>query len=311
MKELAIGIDIGGTNTVIGIVDKSGNLYSEKKITTKGYGNFESYLNVIFLLIQNELSAIKETFRLSGIGIGAPNGNYYKGTIEHAANLEWKGILPIAEKFKKQFKVPIHITNDANAAALGEKIYGGAKNMKHFIVITIGTGLGSGIVINGNLLYGADGFAGEMGHTTAIVDGRLCGCGRKGCLETYVSATGIVRTYQELLSENQIIQKQVNNSEEIYRLALLGNASAIKAFDYTANILGKALADAVAYFSPEAFFITGGLAEAGDLLIKPTKTYMEENLLEIYKNKIMVLQSELQGSFSAILGASALVWNEY
>lgn len=315
MKEIVTGIDIGGTNTVFGIVDRTGNILSEHKISTKGYKNVQKYIHELSLMIKKEISLLSEDYELKGIGIGAPNGNFFRGTIEYAANLEWKGIIPIADLVKEHFDVPVFVTNDANAGALGEMLYGGAKGMNDFIFITLGTGLGSGIVTGGKLLYGHDGFAGEIGHTNVIPDGRLCGCGRKGCLETYASATGIVKTSVELLeqiNEESLLRVTGFNisSENIYKAALKGDAIALKAFDFTAEILGKALADSVAYLSPEAIFMFGGLSNAGDLLLKPVKKYMEDNLLEICKNKVRILKSQLSGNNAAILGEGALVWQE-
>ncbi|MCF6366149.1 MAG: ROK family protein [Bacteroidales bacterium] len=314
MKEVAIGIDIGGTNTVFGIVDKSGRIIAEDKMLTKNYINFEDYIFALSTLIKKNLSKLNENYGLQGIGIGAPNGNYYNGTIEHAVNLNWKGILPLAKMIKNNFDVPVFVTNDANAGALGEKLYGGAKNMNHFIFITLGTGLGSGIVTNGKLLYGCDGFAGEIGHTNAIPDGRLCGCGKKGCLETYVSATGIVKTAYQFLKETKekSILRNIPefSSKDIFDAAVKKDRIALQIFDYTSEILGKSLADSVAYLSPQAIFLFGGLANAGNLLLKPAKQYMEENLLEVYKNKVNILPSQLEGNSAAVLGASALVWDE-
>ncbi len=314
MKQITIGIDIGGTNTVFGIVGESGKILSKNKMSTRGHADFETYIKALSSLIRRDLSLFKENIELKGIGIGAPNGNYYRGTIEYAANLDWKGILPIADVVKKQFGVPVFVTNDANAGALGEKLYGGAKEMNHFIFITLGTGLGSGIVTNGKLLYGHDGFAGEMGHTNAISNGRLCGCGKKGCLEAYASATGIVITAKELLEdskEDSLLRNKIEiSSKDIFDAAKKSDILALKIFNYTAKILGKSLADSVAYLSPQAIFLFGGLANAGDLLLKPTKQYMEDNLLEIYKNKVKISPSQLEGNTAAILGASALVWEK-
>ncbi|MCD4794324.1 MAG: ROK family protein [Bacteroidales bacterium] len=316
MKEIVIGIDIGGTNTVFGIVDRVGNILSEQKLSTKGYKNVQKYVDELSSVIKKEFLLLNKEFALKGIGIGAPNGNFYKGTIEHAANLEWKGIIPIADLVKEQFDVPVLITNDANAGALGEKLYGGAKNMNDFIFITLGTGLGSGIVSNGKLIYGHDGFAGEIGHTIAVPDGRECGCGRKGCLETYASATGIVRTAKEILkqSSGNSLLRNIDlgelSSKLIYEKAKLGDELAKSVFDFTSEILGKSLADAVAYTSPEAVFLFGGLANAEDLLLKPVKDYMEKNLLSIYKNKVKILPSVLKNGQAALLGAAALIWTE-
>lgn len=311
-KKIAIGIDIGGTNTVFGIVNKSGKVFSEYKLSTTGHSSLQTYINELCLQIKNQLQLLENDFELIGIGIGAPNANYYKGTIEHAANLDWKGVLPFTDMIKEHFNVPVYITNDANAAALGEKIYGGAKNMNDFIFVTLGTGLGSGIFANGNLIYGHDGFAGELGHINSIPNGRTCGCGKKGCLETYVSATGIVNTaidFLEKIDEDSILRSIKNiSSKDIYEAAIEGDIIALTIFDFTANVLGIALADAVAILSPEAIFLFGGLANSGDLILNPTKEYMEDNLLEVFKNKINIQLSELDSGQAAILGASALVF---
>lgn len=314
--ELSVGIDIGGTNTAFGIVDKQGYIIQENSIRTKGYKDIYHYVDVLSTEIKTLLEKTNKSYTLKGIGIGAPNGNYYKGTIEEAPNLEWKGTVYLADMMKDQFNIPTWLTNDANAAALGEMIYGGAKNMKDFLFITLGTGVGSGIVSNGQLIYGHDGFAGELGHVIVIENGRQCGCGRFGCLETYTSATGITRTAIELLENERLssslkkIEKQNLTSKDIYDAAKQGDKIALQCFEKTVDILGKALANAVAFTSPEAIFIFGGLAKAEDLLLKPLKQKMEDHLLSIYKNKVKILPSELEGSKAAILGASALVWKE-
>lgn len=252
--------------------------------------------------------------QIAGIGIGAPNGNYLKGTIEHAPNLAMKGIVPLADLVGAYFDVPVYLTNDANAAALGEHIYGGAKNLRHFIMITLGTGVGSGIYIDGRMVYGHDGFAGELGHTTVIPNGRQCNCGKKGCLETYCSANGLRRTVFELLANNiedsplrQLSFNEVT-SHKIYEFAMEGDTIANKAFEITGDILGKGLADAVAFSSPEAIFIFGGLANAGEILFNPLRISFENNLLPIFRNKIEIRKSELEAGTAAIVGASALVW---
>lgn len=250
-----------------------------------------------------------------GVGVGAPNGNYYNGTIENPPNLNW-GLVNVKEDIKKYINVPVAVTNDANAAALGEMKFGAAKDMKNFVEITLGTGLGSGIVVNGELVYGHDGFAGELGHTNVKQNGRLCGCGNKGCLETYVSAPGIKRTVFKLLSivksESNLRDVSFNNldSKIIYDAAREGDIIALEAFDYTARILGLALADTVAYLSPEAIILFGGLANAGDLIIAPVKHYMEENLFGAFKNKVKIIPSGLPEGDAAILGSSALIWHE-
>ncbi len=317
MRQITIGIDIGGTNSVIGVVDKQGTVICHESVLTANYNTAELFVDECAKVITKLLKTIPEKSELIGIGIGAPNGNYYKGTIEFAPNLKWKGIIEFVNLFKSHFDVPTFLTNDANAAALGELIYGGAKGMKDFIVITLGTGLGSGFVVNGNLVYGHDGFAGELGHTIVFPDtGRQCGCGRKGCLETYCSATGIVRTVIELLEESdedselRAYKKEKITSKLIAEAAQRGDVLANSAFDYTAKILGMKLADTVAITSPEAIFLFGGLAQSGDLILKPTKNYMEKYMLPIFKNKVKLLHSSLEGASAAILGASALVLSE-
>lgn len=316
-REAVVGIDIGGTFTKFGIVDKEGNCYFEGSVPTQSDENesVEAYVANLSTKIKSVIANFPD-LEIRGLGIGVPNGNYYKGTIEHAANLKWKGIVPLADLFRQYFTVPVVLTNDANAAAIGEMVYGGAKNMRDFIVITLGTGLGSGIVANGHLLYGHDGFAGELGHVTVYPEGRVCGCGRRGCLETYVSATGIKRTVFELLAQSMVdsplrnIPYQELTAENIAKYAQLGDRIALEAFDFTAKILGQKLADAVAFTSPEAIFIFGGLAKAGDLLLAPTRKYFEESLLPVYRNKIKILLSEMTEVNAAVLGAGALAWSE-
>jgi glucokinase len=318
MKEVVLGIDIGGTFTKYGIVDRDGNCLMQNSIATnsgESTDSAEGFIAEASKILKNDLLKFKD-ITLKGIGIGAPNGNYYKGTIEDAANLKWKGIVPFVDIFKKYFDVPIVLTNDANAAAIGEKIYGNAKDLDDFLVVTLGTGLGSGFVSNGELIYGHDGFAGELGHTTVRHNGRQCGCGRKGCLETYVSATGIKRTVFRLLAESMEESELRNVSfndltaEMITKAAKRGDKIAQEAFLYTASILGQKLADAVAITSPKAIFLLGGLAKAGDLILKPTKESLENNLLTIYKNKVQVLLSGMVDLDVAIMGAAALVWKE-
>jgi glucokinase len=315
MKEVVIGIDIGGTNTKFGIVDRSGHCYCEGNIATNSSNGVEEYIAVLANTLNSKMAEFKD-LNLNGIGIGAPNGNYYKGTIENAANLKWKGIVPFVELFKKYFKVPVVLTNDANAAAIGEMVYGAAQEMRDFIVITLGTGLGSGIVSNGRLIYGHDGFAGEIGHTIVRHNGRQCGCSRQGCLETYVSATGIKRTVYKLLADSledsslRSVSFNELSADMITTAALKGDKIAIQAFEYTGSLLGQKLADSVAHTSPEAIFLFGGLAKAGDLILNPTRQHLEKNLLPIYKNKIKVLLSGLAEINAAVLGAGALVWNE-
>ncbi|MCX6168495.1 MAG: ROK family protein [Ignavibacteriales bacterium] len=314
-KKVAIGIDVGGTNTVFGFVDEVGECIYEASILTHADQNADQLFSRLFKKIDDDFKKYSDAYELVGIGIGAPNANYYKGTVELPPNLNW-GVVNVLDIIKKYSPLPSAITNDANAAAIGEMIFGAAKGMKDFIVITLGTGLGSGIVVNGQLVYGADGFAGEIGHTIVDPNGRECGCGRKGCLETYASASGIRRTIFELIcitnipSELRDMSFNQLTAKDIADAANRGDKLALAAFDYTAKILGLKLADSVAYLSPEAIILFGGLALAGDLIFVPTKRYMEEFILNIFKNKVKLLPSLLPGAHAAILGASALIWNE-
>lgn len=317
MKELVVGIDIGGTNSVYGLVDRDGNMYGEGVIPTKKYPDFDQYLEELYIGIQDLLRQLDIEYELVGIGIGAPNANYYNGTIENAANLVWKGVVPFVEKVKRYYPaIPVIITNDANAAAIGEGVYGSAKGMKNYIVVTLGTGLGSGFVANGELIYGHDSFAGELGHVIVNRSGRQCGCGRKGCLETYVSATGIKRTAFKLLadhledSEFRNITYNDLTAEMITKAALNGDTLAIEAYEYTGTMLGQALADAVTITSPEAIILFGGLAKAGKYIFEPTKRSMENNMLSNFRDKVKLLPSGIDGKNAAVLGASALVWQE-
>jgi len=316
MTDVCIGIDIGGTNTIFGIVDKSGRILIEDSIRTSDHEEAEGFLKSLASKINHTLSEISEPIELKGIGIGAPNGNYYKGTIEFAPNLKWKGIIELVKMMKQYFPVPVFLTNDANAAAIGEMIYGGAKGMKDFFIVTLGTGVGSGFVINGNVVYGHDGFAGELGHTIVKENGRNCGCGRKGCLEAYASANGLKRTVCELIAKHSYSGMLKDKScedlsaKDIDTAARKGDTMALEAFEITGKILGESLANTIAITSPEAIFLFGGLANAGKLILNPTKKYMEDNLLNIYKNKVKLLKSSLLEENAAILGSSALVWNE-
>lgn len=316
MKEVALGIDIGGTNTVFGVIDREGNTMAEGSIFTSDYDVVDTYLEVLKKKTDEIFFKIKEKINFKGIGIGAPNGNFYNGTIEFAPNLKWKGVVPLAKMIGDKYNIPAFLTNDANAAAIGEMVYGNAKGMKNFIIITLGTGLGSGIVVNGDLVYGHDGFAGEIGHTIVIPNGRPCGCGRSGCLETYASAPGIIKTVKEFLNGSNpdsllySINPDVLTAKDITIAAEKGDKIALKAFEYTGEILGLKLADSVAYTSPEAIFLYGGLSLAGDLILKPTKYYMEKNMLNIYKDKVKLLLSGLNDKNGAVLGAGALVWKE-
>ena len=309
--KFSVGIDIGGTNTAFGLVGENGEIFAQSSIKTCGHADFQAYVEAVSAAIR-QLIAKLDAPELIGIGIGAANGNYYNGCIENAANLPWKGTVRIVEAFEKQFGVPVFLTNDANAAAIGEMVYGGAKGMTDFIEITLGTGLGSGIVTGGKMLYGHDGFAGECGHVIVERNGRDCGCGRKGCLETYVSATGVVRTATELLAKRNIASelRAIPNNEltalKVSQAAGRGDAIAKETLELTGIILGRALADFVAITSPQAIFLFGGLAKAGEVLFEPVRREMEANMLNIFKNKVKVLPSQL-GDDAAILGASALV----
>ena len=310
-----IGMDIGGTNTVFGIVDESGKVIASDSVKTQRYHELDDYIKTVSNRIKKLLQSAEITTRgIKGMGIGAPNGNYYRGTIEYAPNLPWKGIvIPLADRFSSQLGgIPVTVTNDANAAALGEKKYGVAKDIDHFIMITLGTGVGSGIIVDGRLLYGHDGFAGELGHVIVRPGGRLCGCGRRGCLETYCSATGIVVTAKEKLAETDApsVLRTINleslTAKDIHSAAVMGDELAISIFTETGTILGEALADMVVFSNPEAIVLFGGLAKAGDFILRPTKEAMEAKMLNVFKGKTRLLLSELKDADAAILGASAL-----
>lgn len=314
MKQpLVVGIDIGGTNTAFGLVDQTGEILVKENVSTDHFPLPEDLVAVVCEHIKKKLQPLSDKYEIAGVGIGAPNGNHFRGTIEFAPNLKWKGVVPIAQLFSDHLGVKALLTNDANAAALGEMIFGGARNMRDFIFITLGTGLGSGIVANGELVYGHDSNAGEIGHVIMFADGRQCGCGRKGCLETYCSATGIKRTYSDLMMsrhEKTNLASRVADAKYICDEAIKGDKTAIEAFNYTGKILGLALANSVAYTSPEAIFLFGGLALSGPYIFKPTIESFEENLLHIYKNKIKILPSQLKENNAPILGAASLMWKQ-
>jgi glucokinase len=315
MKDVTLGIDIGGTNTVFGIVDAKGNIIFSDSIPTLGMEPAEDLFERLFEAFNDKFKQYSDEYKLVGIGMGAPDANYYTGAIQNPPNLNW-GYVDVASAMKKHYNLPFALTNDANAAAIGEMEFGSARGMKNFVEVTLGTGLGSGIVVNGKMLYGHSGTAGEMGHITIVPDGRKCGCGKKGCLETYVSATGIKRTAFELLatSREESILRDIsyNNltAKQIYEAAKKRDKIAMSAFKYTGRLLGEALADVVALLSPEAIVIFGGLAQAGDVLFEPTRKSMENNLLQFHKGKIKLIKSGLPESDAAILGASALIWQE-
>lgn len=315
-KPYVIGLDMGGTNSVFGIVDQRGNIKSQTVISTKAYPDFDDYVKASVEALQPALDAVGGIQNVRAMGIGAPNGNYYNGTIEYAANLLWDGVVPVAQKFEEALGIPVRVTNDANAAAMGEMTYGVARGMKNFIMITLGTGVGSGIVVDGKIVYGSDGFAGELGHF--VIDhtenGRPCGCGRRGCLETYTSATGVARTAREMLEthrEDSLLRKldpKKITSYDVFKAAEQGDKLALEIFDFTGRILGRSCADYTTFNSPEAFVFFGGLTKAGDYLMKPLRKAYEENVLNIFRGKAKLLVSSLNGSEAAVLGASALGW---
>lgn len=316
MKKLVVGIDIGGTLTKVGIADRSGNVLGDTQFPTQDYIELTDFLKEMVSRIKSLEKEIKEPYEILGIGIGAPNANIYRGTIEHAANLSWKGIVAFVDELKKLVDLPIKITNDANAAALGEKIYGNAEGMTDFIVITLGTGLGSGIVSNGKMIYGHDAMAGELGHVTINHDGRWTGLGRRGGLEAYVSSTGLKRTIFQLLAESiedtpfRDVAYNDLHGEYITKRAEEGDPIAIEAYEITGKILGQQLANFVAFSHPEAFFLLGGLAKSGKWIFEPTKKYLDQYLLPFYKGKVKLLPSGMTGKNAAILGAAALIWNK-
>ena len=322
MKKVAIGVDIGGTNTAIGVVDPEGNVMVKDNILTPSHGDIDRYMTDLATAIKELIKSVKllnADVEILGIGIGAPNGNYYSGTIEYAPNLSFKGMVPFVELLRKHFADmgAIALTNDANAAALGEMIYGGAQGMKNFVMITLGTGLGSGIVVDGDLVYGHDGFAGEVGHTTLIPNGRVCGCTALGHLEAYCSAPGMKRTAFELMAHYNAADSLLANksfkeldSKMIFEAAEKGDKIALEVFEKTGEWLGMGLANTVHHLSPEAIFLFGGPTAAGEYIFRPTKQNMEKHLLPIFKNKIKILPSKLKMGDAAIVGASALVWKE-
>ncbi len=314
MKPYVLGIDIGGTNTVFGIVDARGNVIASSSIKTQKHNNFEDYLNELHTEAVRLFEANDAVDKIQGIGIGAPNANYYDGRIDNAVNLPWPS-LPLAQLVSEKFGIPVAVTNDANAAALGEMTYGAARGLKDFIMITLGTGVGSGIVINGQVVYGHDGLAGELGHLIVKRNnGRLCGCGRTGCLETYCSATGVARTAREFLearTEPSLLRNleiEAITSKDVYDAAMNGDQLAKDIFNFTGTILGEAMADMTVFSSPEAFILFGGLSKSGDLLLRPLKEAMDRNMLAVFKGKPKVILSELKEADAAVLGASALGW---
>lgn len=314
-KPYVVGIDIGGTNTIFGIVDARGTILAHGAAKTQAYATPDEYVDEVCKSLLPLIIANGGVEKIKGIGIGAPNGNYYSGTIEFAPNLPWKGVIPLAAMFEERLGIPTALTNDANAAAVGEMTYGAARGMKDFIMITLGTGVGSGIVINGQVVYGHDGFAGELGHVIVRREnGRMCGCGRPGCLEAYCSATGVARTARELLAARtdasllRNIPVEGITSKDVYDAAVQGDKIAQEIFEATGRLLGEALADFIAFSSPEAIVLFGGLAKSGDYIMKPIQQGINDNILNIYQGKTKLLVSELKDSDAAVLGASALAW---
>lgn len=315
-KSLVIGLDLGGTNSVFGVVDSKGEIIATTSIKTQAYPSVDQYIMESVKTIKQIAEQVGGMEKIRAMGIGAPCGNYYKGTIEHAANLVWaKGIVPLANMFVNELGIPVVVTNDAKAAAMGEMKYGVAVGMNNFVELTLGTGVGSGIVANGQLIYGFDGFAGELGHMIIEPDGRPCGCGRKGCLETYCSATGVVRTAIAMLEESseatslRDIATDKLTSYEVYKAAMAGDTMAQEVFKQTGRRIGIACANIATFLSPEAFIFFGGLAQAGELLLRPIEEAYNENVLSLYKGKARFLMSGLDGAKAAILGASAIAWD--
>lgn len=312
--EVVLGMDIGGTNSDVAMVTQNGKIIARSHLSTANFDDFSNYANAVCDLVK-QMEADKSV-DIKGFGIGAPNGNFYSGMIEFAPNLKWKGKVDVVKIMQDRLEVPVFITNDANAAAIGEKKFGVAGDLKDFVMITLGTGVGSGVVVNGELVYGHDGFAGEVGHMISTENGRLCGCGRKGCVETYASVTGLRKSVFSLHHDRkrQGLLADVSfedlTGKEIEQAALKKDEVALEAFEIAGRELGKVLASVTAVISPAAFVLFGGMANAGKLIFEPVKRYMEANLLPIYQNKIDIIPSGLKGNEAAILGAAALAWNE-
>lgn len=318
LKPYVIGLDLGGTNSVFGIVDSRGDIKATTAIKTQAYDNVEDYVNASVDAINIIIDQVGGIDKIKAMGIGAPNANYYRGTIECAPNIVWgKGVVPLADMLSQRLGIPVAMTNDANAAAIGEMAYGVARGMKNFIVITLGTGVGSGVVVNGELVYGSDGFAGELGHVTMVrgEEGRLCGCGRKGCLEAYCSATGVARTAREILAKSSepSLLRDINPDEitslDVSIAAGKGDKVANEIFEFTGKMLGEACADFATFCSPEAFIFFGGLVKAGDLIMDPIKKAYDAHVLNLFKGKAQFLVSGLEGASAAVLGASAIGWD--
>ncbi len=314
-KPYVIGIDMGGTNTVFGVVDARGHVLARSSIKTQQYTDINEYVGALHTEMIKLIDSVGGIELIRGIGAGVPNGNYYTGCIEDAVNLPWHGIVPFAELLSEKFGVPARITNDANAAAMGEMTYGAARGMKNFIMITLGTGVGSGIVVDGKVVYGHDGFAGELGHTKAVRhNGRLCGCGAHGCLEAYASATGVALTAKEIISTTdkptRLRSLDVDNitSKDVFDAAEQGDEVAKDIFNFTGKLLGEKFADFIAFSAPEAIIMFGGLTKSGDYIMKPVREAMEANVLRFWKGKVKLLFSDLKEADAAVLGASALAW---
>lgn len=317
VKPYVIGLDLGGTNSVFGIVDSRGEIKATTAIKTQAYDKVEDYVKASVEAVGIIIDQVGGIDKIKAMGIGAPNGNYYNGTIEFAPNIAWghNGIVPLADMFSKALGIPVGLTNDANAAAIGEMTYGVARGMKNFIVITLGTGVGSGIVVDGKVVYGSDGFAGELGHVTMYREnGRTCGCGRQGCLEAYCSATGVARTARELLanSDEPSLLRNMNpddiTSLDVSIAAGKGDELAKRIFDFTGELLGEACANFAVFSSPEAFVFFGGLTKAGELIMNPIRRGYDKHVMNVFKGKAKFLVSGLDGSSAAVLGASAIGW---
>ncbi|MBP3829274.1 MAG: ROK family protein [Bacteroidaceae bacterium] len=313
-KPYVIGLDLGGTNSEFGIVDQNANIVASTRVKTAGHGDINQYVDDCVEALKPIIEQVGGIEKIHAMGIGAPNGNYYSGSIEFAPNLPWKGKIPLAQMFSERLGIPVRLTNDANAAAMGEMQYGVAKGMQNFIMITLGTGVGSGIVVNGQMVLGCDGMAGELGHVIVEKEGRQCGCGRKGCLETYCSATGVARTAREIIekTDKPTLLREIPldkiESKDVAIAAGKGDEVAKQIFEETGRILGEACANFAAFSSPEAFVFFGGLTKAGDLIMDPIKRAYDATVLRVFKDKAKFLVSELDGAGAAVLGASALGW---
>ena len=311
-KPYVIGLDLGGTNSEFGIVDQNANIIASTRVKTAGHGDVNQYVDDCVAALQPIIEQVGGIEKIHAMGIGAPNGNYYSGSIEFAPNLPWKGKIPLAQMFSERLGIPVRLTNDANAAAMGEMQYGAARGMQNFIMITLGTGVGSGIVVNGQMVLGCDGMAGELGHVIVEKDGRQCGCGRKGCLEAYCSATGVARTAREIIekTDKPTILREIPldkiESKDVAIAAGKGDEVAKQIFEETGRILGEACANFAAFSSPEAFIFFGGLTKAGDLIMNPIKKAYDESVLRIFRDKAKFIVSELDGAGAAVLGARAL-----